>query len=79
MTAPLRLIIAATDGNAGEMASKHHQEDEKVLLTLSNIKYIVEGLDALLMNDLDGEKREKVIELRNELLSHINSIFSDYS
>ncbi len=61
------------------MASKHHQEDEKVLLTLPNIKYIVEGLDALLMNDLDGEKREKVIELRNELLSHINSIFSDYS
>jgi hypothetical protein len=31
------------------------------------------------MTDLDGEKRTKVIQLRNELLSHINSIFSDYS
>ncbi|MGH9991929.1 MAG: hypothetical protein ACREBU_09665 [Nitrososphaera sp.] len=61
------------------MASKHHLEDEKVLLTLPNIKYLVEGLDSLLMNDLDGEKRAKVIELRNELLSHINSIFNDYS
>jgi hypothetical protein len=60
------------------MASKS-QEEEKVLLTLPNIKYLVEGLDALLMTDLDGEKRTKVIELRNELLSFINSIFTDYS
>lgn len=60
------------------MASKN-QEEGKVLLTLPNIKYIVEGLDALLMTDLDGEKRAKVIQLRNELLSHINSIFTDYS
>lgn len=60
------------------MASKN-QEEEKVLLTMSNIKYLVEGLDALLMTDLDGEKRRKVIQLRNELLSQINSIFSDYS
>ena len=50
-----------------------------MLLTLQNIKYLVEGLDALLMTDLDGEKRASVIELRNELLSHINSIFTDYS
>lgn len=60
------------------MASKN-QEEEKVLLTLPNIKYLVEGLDALLMTDLDGEKRAKVIQLRNELLLHINSIFNDYS
>lgn len=60
------------------MASKN-QEEENVLLTLPNIKYLVEGLDALLMTDLDGEKRAKVIRLRNELLSHINSIFTDYS
>ncbi|HKX82122.1 MAG TPA: hypothetical protein VJL54_07685 [Nitrososphaera sp.] len=60
------------------MASKN-QGEEKVLLTLPNIKYLVEGLDALLMTDLDGEKRASVIELRNELLSHINSIFTDYS
>jgi len=60
------------------MASKN-QEEERVLLTMTNIKYLVEGLEALLMTDLDGEKRRKVIQLRNELLSHINSIFSDYS
>ena len=62
----------------GTMASKN-QEEEKVLLTLPNIKYLVEGLDALLMTDLDGEKRTKVIQLRNDLLSFINSIFTDYS
>jgi hypothetical protein len=60
------------------VASKN-QEEERNLLTMTNIKYLVEGLDALLMTDLDGEKRRKVIQLRNELLSHINSIFSDYS
>ncbi|HJS82398.1 MAG TPA: hypothetical protein VJ742_06135 [Nitrososphaera sp.] len=64
--------------NMMTMASKN-QGEEKVLLTLPNIKYLVEGLDALLMTDLDGEKRVKVIGLRNELLSHINSIFTDYS
>jgi hypothetical protein len=61
------------------LASKNREEEEKVLLTLPNIKYLVEGLDALLMTDLDGEKRAKVIQLRNELLLHINSIFNDYS
>jgi hypothetical protein len=60
------------------VASKN-QEEERNLLTMTNIKYLVEGLDALLMTDLDGEKRRRVIQLRNELLSHINSIFSDYS
>ena len=60
------------------MASKN-QEEERALLNMTNIKYLVEGLDALLMTDLDGEKRRKVIQLRNDLLSHINSIFSDYS
>lgn len=64
--------------SVGTMASKN-QKEEKVLLTLPNIKYLVEGLNSLLMNDLDGEKRMKVIELRNELLSYINSIFNDYS
>ena len=64
--------------SVGTMASKN-QKEEKVLLTLPNIKYLVEGLNSLLMNDLDGEKRIKVIELRNELLSYINSIFNDYS
>jgi hypothetical protein len=58
---------------------KNQEEEAEALLTLPNIKYIVEGLDALLTTDLDGEKRVKVIQLRNDLLSHINSIFSDYS
>lgn len=66
------------------MANKNHEkeeesEEEKVLLTLSNIKYLVEGLDSLLMTDLDGEKRGKVIRLRDELLSQVSNIFSDYS
>ena len=60
------------------MASKN-QGEEKVLLTLPNIKYLVEGLDSLLISNLDGEKRANVIKLRNELLSYINSIFTDYS
>ncbi|HEY1249433.1 MAG TPA: hypothetical protein VGE97_10635 [Nitrososphaera sp.] len=60
------------------MTSKE-QEEGKVLLTLTNIKYLVEGLDALLTTDLDGHKRVAVIQLRNDLLSHINSIFNDYS
>ncbi|HXG07964.1 MAG TPA: hypothetical protein VNI77_11645 [Nitrososphaera sp.] len=61
------------------MASKNQEEEERALLTISNIKYLVEGLDVLLTTDLDGEKRRRVIQLRNELLSHINSIFNDYS
>lgn len=55
--------------------------DEKIksLLTLSNIRYLVQGLDVLLQNNLDGENRTRVIELRDELLSYISSIFTDYS
>jgi hypothetical protein len=60
------------------MASKN-QEEERDLLTMSNIKYLVEGLDALLTTGLDGEKRRRVIQLRNDLLANINSIFNDYS
>lgn len=52
---------------------------ENRLLTLSNIKYIIEGLDTLLLTDLDGEKRVRVIKLRDELVSYISSIFNDYS
>lgn len=55
------------------------KEEEKVLLTLPNIRYLVEGLDALLMTGLDGDKRTKVLRLRDELVSYINSIFNDYS
>jgi hypothetical protein len=52
---------------------------ENKLLTLSNIKYIIEGLDTLLLTDLDGEKRVGVIKLRDELVSYLSGIFNDYS
>lgn len=54
-------------------------EKIKSLLTLPNIRYLVQGLDVLLQNNLDGDNRTKVIELRDELLSYIGSIFTDYS
>ena len=47
------------------------------LLTLSNIQYLVEGLDALLHTNLDGDKRAKVIKLRDELSSYIGNMFYD--
>ena len=47
------------------------------LLTLSNIQYLVEGLDALLHTNLDGDKRAKVIKLRDELSSYIGNMFND--
>ena len=53
-------------------------EEIKSLLTLSNIQYIVQGLDVLLQNNLDGDNRIKAIELRDELLSYITGFFSDY-
>jgi hypothetical protein len=63
------------------LMSNEKREDfhESNLLTLSNIKYIIEGLDTLLLTDLDGEKRVRVIKLRDELVSYISSIFDDYS
>jgi hypothetical protein len=54
-------------------------KDTRTLLTLPNIKYLVEGLDALLLTNLDGDKRAKVIQLRDELISYIDSMFNDYS
>jgi hypothetical protein len=53
-------------------------EEIKSLLTLPNIQYIVQGLDVFLQNNLDGDNRIKVIELRDGLLSYITGIFSDY-
>lgn len=62
-------------------SSKKEDEDAntKTLLTLPNIRYLVEGLDALLYTNLDGYERARVIQLRDELSSYINSIFIDYS
>jgi hypothetical protein len=64
------------------MSSKKEEastSNNKTLLTLPNIQYLVEGLDALLYTNLDGDKRAKVIQLRDELIAYINSIFTDYS
>ena len=53
-------------------------EEIKSLLTLPNIQYIVQGLDVLLQNNLDGDNRIRAIELRDELLSYNTGFFSDY-
>jgi hypothetical protein len=67
----------------GEEKEIEKEEEEttnnKTLLTLPNIQYLVEGLDALLYTNLDGDKRAKVIQLRDELAAYISSIFTDYS
>ena len=62
-----------------KMSSKKEDEDAntKTLLTLPNIRYLVEGLDALLYTNLDGDKRAKVIQLRDELTAYISNIFTD--
>ena len=65
-----------------ELYQQNEEEDNtnnKTLLTLPNIQYLVAGLDALLYTNLDGDKRAKVIQLRDELTAYINSIFTDYS
>jgi hypothetical protein len=62
------------------MSAKDQEEDRTdsdTLLTLSNIQYLVEGLDALLQTNLDGHKRASVIKLRDELSAYIGSMFSD--
>ena len=53
------------------------QANNETLLTLSNIQYLVEGLDALLHTNLDGDKRTKVIKLRDELSAYISNMFID--
>jgi hypothetical protein len=53
------------------------ESSANTFLTLSNIQYLVEGLDSLLQTNLDGYKRVKVIKLRDELSSYITNMFSD--
>jgi hypothetical protein len=62
-----------------EAAATTTTNNNKTLLTLPNIQYLVEGLDTLLYTNLAGDKRAKVIQLRDELIAYINSIFTDYS
>jgi hypothetical protein len=56
---------------------KENQSGAETLLTLSNIQYLVEGLDSLLQTTLDGYKRAQVIKLRDELSSYISNMFTD--
>ena len=68
--------------NSKEAAQEIYQQNEeasnnKTLLTLPNIQYLVAGLDALLYTNLDGDKRAKVILLRDELTDYISNIFID--
>jgi hypothetical protein len=62
------------------MTSEDQEENQSgvdTLLTLSNIQYLVEGLDSLLHTNLDGYKRARVIKLRDELSAYIGNMFSD--
>lgn len=62
------------------MSDKDQEEnriESDTLLTLSNIQFLVEGLDSLLQTNLDGYKRARVIKLRDELSAYIGSMFSD--
>ncbi|MGC1931341.1 MAG: hypothetical protein WA667_20410 [Candidatus Nitrosopolaris sp.] len=62
------------------MSNEDQEESQSgadTLLTLSNIQYLVEGLDSLLQTNLDGYKRAKVIKLRDELSAYISNMFSD--
>ena len=56
---------------------QENQSGAETFLTLSNIQYLVEGLDSLLQTTLDGYKRANVIKLRDELSSYISNMFSD--
>ncbi len=64
-------------GREEEQQQQAGQADNETLLTISNIQYLVEGLDVLLHTNLDGDKRAKVIKLRDELSAYISSMFVD--
>lgn len=55
------------------------EEDDLNILTFPNIKYIIEGLNVLLQNNLDGEKRSQVISLREKLINRSSSIINDFN
>jgi hypothetical protein len=63
--------------NEQDEQEEQSQVRTDTLLTLSNIQYLVEGLDSLLHTNLDGDKRAKVIKLRDELSAYISNMFSD--
>ena len=67
------------DRGGKEKQQQAGQADNETLLTLSNIQYLVEGLDSLLHTNLDGDKRAKVIKLRDELSAYVSGMFFDLS
>ncbi len=54
-------------------------DDDLNILTFPNIKYLIEGLNVLLQNNLDGEKRSQVISLREKLINRSSSIINDFN
>ena len=58
-----------------------YEDDDNDLniLTFPNIKYLIEGLNVLLQNNLDGEKRSQVISLREKLINRSSSIINDFN
>ena len=54
-------------------------DDDLNILTFPNIKYLIEGLNVLLQNNLDGEKRSQVISLRERLINRSSSIINDFN
>jgi hypothetical protein len=55
------------------------EDDDLNILTFPNIKYLIEGLNVLLQNNLDGEKRSQVISLREKLINRSSSIINDFN
>ena len=64
--------------NKGVESGSEDSENSEIL-TLPNIKYLVEGLEALLQTNLDGEKRSGVINLRDRLINITSSIINDFN
>jgi len=61
------------------LESGSEDSENSEILTLPNIKYLVEGLETLLQTNLDGEKRSGVINLRDRLISITSSIINDFN
>lgn len=61
------------------LESGSEDSENSEILTLPNIKYLVEGLEALLQTNLDGEKRSGVINLRDRLINITSSIINDFN
>jgi hypothetical protein len=65
--------------NNGNENNQDDYYDALNILTFPNIKYLIEGLNVLLQNNLDGEKRSQVIELREKLINRSSSIISYFN